>query len=114
MKRRKRAGLTRRVTRQRVPQAPANVLLSTVSASFHRYDGGTALREISSLRSDEGGGAAVENLCILRADTGVIQFPEFQKLSEAPGIIDHEKSERNPMRVSYEREIEEKQPYQSS
>ncbi|MFB3067745.1 MAG: hypothetical protein ACE1ZI_00620, partial [Acidobacteriota bacterium] len=45
---------------------------------------------------------------------GVTPFSEFQKLSEAPGIIDYEESERIPMRVSYERETEEKQPYQSS
>ncbi len=53
-------GLTRRVTRKRVPQAPANVLLSTLRRPTER----------NAARADDFA-AAVENLCIIRANSVV-------------------------------------------
>ncbi len=50
------AAMTRRVTRKRVPQAPANVLLSTLRRPT----------ECNADRADDFVGA-VENLCIIRA-----------------------------------------------
>ncbi len=55
-------GLTRRVTRKRVPQAPANVLLSTL-----RRPRGTRLCGSRNTDRVDDFVAAVENLCIVRA-----------------------------------------------
>ncbi len=54
------ADLTRRVTRKRVPQAPANVLLSTLRRP-------TECNAVGAHSTTDDCGAAVENLCIVRA-----------------------------------------------